>query len=271
EQLYAQHFGSLLVAAQSDASELSTYASLSRDHQTLYVVLVNKSPDRPVDATFDVHGFHPGNHAAAWVLDGPTTTKHLENYGLRRVLLHGSHLTVPAYSAVAVEMPARGGVGAAPNPAEDKYAAASSSAFATDPVAGQRAYQFLPASAVDGLTATRWAADYFEKKPAWFQVDLGQPQPFDRVRLRWDYPATAYQVQVSDDGTTWRTVADQSDATTLKAAPQPIQEVQFSKVTGRYVRISMTSRPSTEGAAAGASQWTPEAFSLWELGVYLGQ
>lgn len=267
EQLYADHFGSLLVSSSSSAPSLHAFASLAADHRTLYVVLVNTDPDNAADTTFDISGFRPAGTAAAWVLDGPTNAAHLENYGLRReVLGNTDHWTVPAYSAVALQFPMSGGLGPAPNVAQDKYATASSTAFETDPVGGQQAYQFQPASAVDGLTDTRWAADYFEKKPAWYEVDLGEPQPFDRVELRWDYPSTAYTVEVSDDGTNWRSVASE---TTSAGSPQPVDEVRFDSVTARYVRISMTGRPAAEGAAAGASQWTPEAFSLWEVGVYL--
>lgn len=88
--------------------------------------------------------------------------------------------------------------GASANLAQGKAATASSNSTG-----------FEPAKATDGDAATRWAVSTPERpNPGWLAVDLGQAQQLDKVVLRWETAyATAYDVQVSDDGQTWRTVA----------------------------------------------------------------
>ncbi len=54
----------------------------------------------------------------------------------------------------------------------------------------------------DGNYSTRWASDWSD--PQWVQVDLGSAQTFNHVLLAWeDAYATSYQIQTSNDGTTW--------------------------------------------------------------------
>lgn len=276
-RLFAQHFGKLLVRSKSSTKKLSAYASLSKNEKTMHVLLVNKSPDADRKVTFALDGFRPRGDASAWILDGPTTPTHLFDYGVRRETLHGISgskfsWTVPSYSAVALDIPAEsahGSLGSSPNLALDKVASASSEAFQKKGMPWHDD-TFAAGMAVDGDRQTRWASDFFAKEPQWFQVDLGQSQPFDRIRLRWEYWSTAYKVQVSDDGKDWRTVADRSDASRAKPAPQPVDVITLDDpVTARYVRVDMTGRPDKSGAKAGTSQWTPDGFSLWKLGVYL--
>jgi hypothetical protein len=276
-QLFANHFGTQLVTATSSSDQLSAYASLSNDRKKLYLLLVNKSPDQDASVDFSLDGFKPAGQAAAWILDGATNPTHLFDYGLRRELVHGISgsqfsWTVPSYAAVALEIPAASAaasLGAPPNLATDKVASASSTAFLEQGMPWHDD-TFAAGMAVDDDPTTRWASDFFVKQPQWLQVDLGQAQPFDQVRLQWEYWSTAYDIQVSDDGTNWRTVATRSDAIQLKPEPQPIDEITLDEpVTARYVRISMTGRPAQSGSRAGASQWTPDGFSLWEVGVYL--
>ena len=106
----------------------------------------------------------------------------------------------------------------------------------------------LPGYAVDGDHGTRWASEWTDT--AWLQVDLGSVQSFDRILLAWEAAhATAYTVQVSDDGGTWRTL----HATTSGDGGFDDLAVTGS---GRYVRVNGTGRATTYG------------YSLWELGVY---
>jgi hypothetical protein len=70
--------------------------------------------------------------------------------------------------------------------------------------------RFPPAQATDGDPATRWAVATAERprRDSWLAVDLGAPQPIDRVALRFETAyAAEYRIQVSDDGQTWRDVA----------------------------------------------------------------
>ncbi|MFE6410882.1 discoidin domain-containing protein [Streptomyces sp. NPDC057837] len=105
-----------------------------------------------------------------------------------------------------------------------------------------------PAKATDGRADTRWASDWSD--PQWIRVDLGTVTPVRRIQLVWD-PAYAksYEVQVSDDGTTWRTVhsttTGNGDIDTVDVA-----------ATTRHVRLHLTARGTGWG------------YSLHEFGIY---
>ncbi|WP_434600622.1 discoidin domain-containing protein [Streptomyces sp. A5-4] len=106
-----------------------------------------------------------------------------------------------------------------------------------------------PASnATDGKTGTRWASDWSD--PQWIRVDLGAPTAVRKLQLVWD-PAYAksYEVQVSDDGTTWRTVH------TTTTGNGDVDTIDVS-ATARHVRLNLTARGTGWG------------YSLQELGVY---
>lgn len=46
------------------------------------------------------------------------------------------------------------------------------------------------------------------------------------------------------------------------------EEIRLAEpVEAKYVRISMKQRPAQNGAKARSSQWTPGAFSLWEVQI----
>lgn len=106
-----------------------------------------------------------------------------------------------------------------------------------------------PASAaVDGNTATRWSSTFSD--PQWLGVDLGASVTVSQVVLRWEAAyARAFQIQTSDDGTTWTTVY----STTTSAGGVQTLDVNGN---GRYVRLNGTRR----GTAYG--------YSLWEFQVY---
>ncbi|MFD3678272.1 discoidin domain-containing protein [Streptomyces sp. NPDC058613] len=106
-----------------------------------------------------------------------------------------------------------------------------------------------PASnATDGNTGTRWASDWSD--PQWISVDLGAPSAIRKLQLVWD-PAYAksYAVQVSDDGTSWRTVH------TTTTGNGDIDTVAVS-ATARHVRLNLTARGTGWG------------YSLHEFGIY---
>ena len=61
------------------------------------------------------------------------------------------------------------------------------------------------AAAVDGNTGTRWSSA--SSDPQWLEVGLGSAQPVCGVSLNWENAyATAFQIQVSTDGSTWTPV-----------------------------------------------------------------
>jgi hypothetical protein len=106
----------------------------------------------------------------------------------------------------------------------------------------------LPRYAGDGDYGTRWASEWVDQ--AWLQVDLGSVQSFHHVQLAWEAAyATAYRVETSDDGSTWR----QLYATSAGDGGFDALNVTGS---GRYVRVTGTGRATGYG------------YSLWEFGVY---
>lgn len=95
--------------------------------------------------------------------------------------------------------------------------------------------------ATDGGPATYW-----ESKPhqeAWIAVDLGKPQWFDRIVLRWGetYPGK-FRVQTSSDGLhpqNWK------DATGDIDGAKDAQSVPLSRMNARHVRLWIPAAPKT--------------------------
>jgi beta-glucosidase len=121
----------------------------------------------------------------------------------------------------------------------DQPTTASSTQDATD----------YPASdATDGDPGTRWSSAFSD--PQWLEVDLGSPQNICSVGILWEAAyATAFQIQVSNDNSTWTTVY----STTTGAGGQETFPIS---VTARYIRMYGTVR---------ATQW---GYSIYEFDVY---
>ncbi|MEY9857900.1 hexosaminidase [Catenulispora sp. GAS73] len=108
---------------------------------------------------------------------------------------------------------------------------------------------FTPDLATDGNPATRWSSDYSD--PQWLQVDLGTTHTVTEVKLSWETAyASAFQIQVSDDATTWTTIYSTTTGT------GGTQDLTGLNGTGRYIRMYGTTR---------ATQW---GYSLWSFEVY---
>jgi len=104
------------------------------------------------------------------------------------------------------------------------------------------------ANAVDGNTGTRWSSAFSD--PQWLQVDLGATATVSSVQLNWETAyATAYQIQVSANATTWTTIY----STTTGTGGNQTLTVNGS---GQYVRINTTARATQYGV------------SLWEFQVF---
>ena len=102
-------------------------------------------------------------------------------------------------------------------------------------------------NAFDGNTQTRWSSAFSD--PQWVQVDLGVALPVCRVVLNWEAAyATAFQVQVSSNGTTWSSIYS---TTTGTGGTQTLNVTG----TGRYLRVYGTARATAYG------------YSLWEVTV----
>src|SRR6202035_4801164 len=88
---------------------------------------------------------------------------------------------------------------------------------------------FPAAGATDGNTGTRWSSAFSD--PQWLEVDLGSAQPICQVTLDWEAAyATAFQIQVSNDNSTWTTIY----STTTGTGGTQTLNVSGS---GRYIRM----------------------------------
>ncbi|MEY9855707.1 hypothetical protein ABH935_001311 [Catenulispora sp. GAS73] len=108
-----------------------------------------------------------------------------------------------------------------------------------------------PASAaVDGNAGTRWSSQFSD--PQWLQVDLGSTQNICEVVLNWETASgKAYQIQTSNDATTWTTIYSTT------TGPGGTETLNVSG-SGRYIRMYGTARNTGYG------------YSLWEFSVYGG-
>ncbi|MHA4811030.1 discoidin domain-containing protein [Flavitalea flava] len=106
----------------------------------------------------------------------------------------------------------------------------------------------VPAAALDGLGNTRWAST--SRDPSWIYVDLGNAYAISSVVLDWEASLGAdFQIQVSNDALTWRTIRTVTGNTFYS-------NVLAVSGTGRYVRMYGTRR----GTFAG--------YSIYEMEVY---
>lgn len=118
------------------------------------------------------------------------------------------------------------------------------------PVTASSSQLLYPAGrAADGAPETRWSSSWSDNQ--WLRVDLGAVRTVSRVVLDWEAAyARTYRIEVSTDGSTWRTVwsTTAGDGGTDNSA--------FSPVSARYVRMQ------------GLTRATGYGFSLWEMSVF---
>ncbi|NUT32032.1 MAG: family 16 glycosylhydrolase [Hamadaea sp.] len=106
---------------------------------------------------------------------------------------------------------------------------------------------FPATAAVDGNGGTRWSSGHSD--PQWIQVDLGSTVAVCQVALAWEAAyASAYQIQLSADASTWTSVYSTSTGT------GGTQTLTVSG-SGRYLRVYGTTRATVWG------------YSLWEITV----
>lgn len=109
---------------------------------------------------------------------------------------------------------------------------------------------YAPSSAVDRDPFSRWAS-YYWRDDEWIKVDLGSNKSIRRLELSWeDAFAKGYRIDVSTDGTTWRTVW-----ATINGDGRH-DTVEFDRTSARYVRLVGTTRGTRYG------------ISLYNLEVY---
>ncbi len=111
-------------------------------------------------------------------------------------------------------------------------------------------------NAIDNDSSTRWcAADGSEDQ--WWQVDLAEVKSFTYMSVEFEREAKnyGYEIRISDDGSSWTTVATKSTSGTPRwgGPRRQFHEVQGK---GRFVRIQFT--------GLQANCWA----SIREMGVY---
>lgn len=96
-------------------------------------------------------------------------------------------------------------------------------------------YSFGAAKAVDNDEETRWATDD-STGPCWLEVDLGQPQTFDRALIQecvdYGIRVKAFELQYKD-GDEWKTFHAGKDMGSNLG-------IKFDPVTARLVRLNIT-------------------------------
>ena len=103
-------------------------------------------------------------------------------------------------------------------------------------------------NAVDGKTDTRWASAFTDNE--WIQVDLQSSYTLYQVVLRWETAyGQHYQLQLSENGTAWTTIYEQTSG---RGGVEKIT----ANGQGRFVRLW------------GIKRGTPYGWSLWEFEVY---
>jgi hypothetical protein len=112
----------------------------------------------------------------------------------------------------------------------------------------EQSASFPPSAATDGSTGTRWSSTFSD--PQWLEVDLGSSAQISSVTLDWEAAyATAFQIQVSTDNSTWTSIYSTTTGTGGN------QSLTVSG-TGRYIRMYGTTRATQYG------------YSLWEFDLY---
>jgi beta-glucosidase-like glycosyl hydrolase len=112
----------------------------------------------------------------------------------------------------------------------------------------QATSDYLPYYATDGDPGTRWSS--LSTDPQWLEVDLGTPTAICSVGLLWEAAyATSFDIQTSNDNSTWTTVYSTTTGTGG-------QETFPISTTARYIRMYGLARATTFG------------YSIFEFDVY---
>lgn len=107
---------------------------------------------------------------------------------------------------------------------------------------------YAPRFAVDGDPGTRWSSAFSD--PQSITVDLGRLWQVTQVALRWEAAyGVEYDLEVSADGTTWRTVWRTGEGA------GGVRDVRIAATAARFVRMTGTRRSGQYG------------YSLWEFEV----
>ncbi|MEU9373026.1 beta-N-acetylglucosaminidase domain-containing protein [Streptomyces sp. NPDC048255] len=110
---------------------------------------------------------------------------------------------------------------------------------------------FPASAAVDGSPATRWSSPPADGM--WWRAELAAPARIGLLNLHWQdaYPS-AYRVETSADGVTWRVAA------TVAAARGGRESLRLDAPGTRFVRVTSERRATQYGI----SLWSAEAYAV---------
>jgi hypothetical protein len=114
---------------------------------------------------------------------------------------------------------------------------------------------YAPQMAVDGNAATRWSSGQWMQSTStgWIEVDLGASDNISELRLDWETAyAVNYQIQTSNDGQSWTTIASVTGNQSKGLA-----DLSGLSGAGRFVRIFCTQTSSGS-----------DNYSLFDIQVY---
>ncbi len=101
--------------------------------------------------------------------------------------------------------------------------------------------------AIDGQPNTRWASTT-APGDQWLKIDLGKTVAIHNLRIAWEAAyAVDYEVQVSDDGNAWRSIA------TRTGSGGGVEDLDQLDGSGRWLRI-LCHKPSSF-----------QLYSIWEI------
>ena len=110
-----------------------------------------------------------------------------------------------------------------------------------------------PGNALDGNLSTRFSTDVAQAIGQYFEVNMGSAQTFNELQMAvpnsgTDY-ARSYKVEVSNNGSSWTTVASATGT-------GPTETVVFPTQTAQYVEVVLTSADSSYW-------WSIDEFNLY--------
>ena len=110
--------------------------------------------------------------------------------------------------------------------------------------------------AIDGDPATAWRA-LRKDRHAWFGLDFGAAREFGGLSILWspERHAIDYDVEASDDGTSWNTLRRVRDGN------GGTDDLYLPESEARWVRMSVLRAASSDGAAIGEVTVQPLAWS----------
>ena len=203
--MFVNLFGSEVLQVSGSGEPVSVYAS--RTGKALTIALINKQKKASNLVEVTLNNFAPHARAEAWILDEKHRNERLPDVSTPSGRFE---VKVPPYAFMMIRLLERDSILPPPNRALHAIATASSSS-PLNALWGPGT--FSAASAIDGNADTRWRSGVkmakLEEDPDWLQLSWKRSEEIGLVRILWgENHGTDYQLQVSQDGTTWRAIRE---------------------------------------------------------------